>query len=126
MTKTRTSIQIGQQAEDEACNYLQKQGYSLLERNYRCKMGEIDLIMKDNTCIVFVEVRLRNNPRCGNALDSVDLRKQKKLTLTATHYLCQKKWFDKVNCRFDVIGISYSQMKASLQWIKNAFSAYHF
>ncbi len=120
-----SSIQIGQQAEDEACQYLKKQGYSLITRNYRCKRGEIDLIMKDKTTIVFIEVRVRNNLRYGDALASVDLRKQKKLTITATHYLCQQKWFNKVNCRFDVIGISYSQTKASIEWIKNAFPAYH-
>jgi putative endonuclease len=111
---------IGNQAENHACEYLQKKGLRLIERNYFCALGEIDLIMQDNDEIVFVEVRSRN--QYGDALESIDEYKQAKLIKTAMYYLQKTKQYDKVNCRFDVIGINNNQ----LEWIKNAFSADYF
>jgi putative endonuclease len=115
------TVQTGQAAEQLAASYLQKKGLRLLECNYRTALGEIDLIMQDCEEIVFVEVRLRNNPHFGNAIESVDQRKQKKLIKTATLYLSHRNLLDKVNCRFDVIGISYQQTKAAIEWIQDAF-----
>lgn len=126
MMDTLKAAKIGQLAEQQACDFLTQQGLQLIERNYHCRNGEIDLIMQDNQDIIFVEVRVRNNPRYGNAIESVDYRKQKKMIKTATYYLYQQKWLNKVNCRFDVIGISYTQAKAAINWIKNAFSANNF
>ncbi len=117
---------VGDAAEEEALLYLHKEGLTLLTRNYRCSRGEIDLIMKDKNDIIFVEVRVRNNFHYGTAVSSVNSRKQKKLILTATHYLCQQNCFNKVNCRFDIIGISYTPIGANLEWIKNAFPVQHF
>lgn len=121
-----TSNNSGQQAEDTACRYLKAQGLTVLARNYRAKTGEIDLVMQDQEEIVFVEVRLRNNPNFSSGIESVDRYKQRKLIKTATFYLCQKNWFDKVNCRFDVIGISYAQTKVAIDWIKDAFPVDNF
>jgi putative endonuclease len=116
------NLKTGQFAEHHACEFLQRQGLQLLRRNYRCHQGEIDLIMQDRQDIVFVEVRVRNNHFCGDALDSVNYSKQQKLIKTATHFLhCNKLW-DNVNCRFDVIGISYAQTEATVEWITDAFS----
>jgi putative endonuclease len=117
---------IGQKAEENACFYLQKHGLRLLTKNYRCALGEIDLIMQDQQEIVFVEVRTRKNPYHATAIESVDFHKQKKIISTATHFLSHKKMLDKVNCRFDVIGISYDQLKAKIEWIKDAFHADNF
>jgi len=117
------TIQAGQLAEKEACEFLKKNGLQLCECNYRTNSGEIDLIMQDGEEIVFVEVRLRNNLYHGNALESVDQRKQQKIIKTAIQYLSQMQLLDKVNCRFDVIGISYLQAKATIEWIKDAFPA---
>jgi putative endonuclease len=119
---SREKINAGKQAEQQACHFLEREGLRLLTQNYRCKSGEIDLIMQDNTCVVFVEVRVRNNPNYGSAIESVNRHKQQKIIKAAHYYLYQQKWFNKVNCRFDVIGISYSQSKATINWIKNAFS----
>lgn len=119
-------IAAGKASEQLACSYLEARGLQVLKRNYRCFRGEIDLIMQDNHDIVFVEVRTRNNPNYGNALDSINAPKQKKIIAAARHFLGKKNWLDKVNCRFDVIGISYAQTKANLEWIRDAFSADNF
>jgi putative endonuclease len=117
------TMMTGRTAEQLASEYLQKKGFRLLECNYRTKAGEIDLIMQDGEDLVFVEVRLRNNPHFGNAIDSIDQRKQQKIIKTANHYLSRNNLIDKVNCRFDVIGISYPQTKAVIEWIQDAFPA---
>ncbi len=112
---------IGQAAERLACEFLQKKGFRLLEENYRCYYGEIDLIMSDQDDIVFVEVRSRRRIDFGNAIDSINANKKEKLLKTATHFLQLKKWLHKVNSRFDVIAIHPIAGKMQLEWIKNAF-----
>ena len=109
---------IGNIAEDQACAYLEKQGMICLDRNYYCDFGEIDLIMKEGEYIVFAEVRCRNNQDYASALESVTLAKQHKLIKTATFYLLENKLLNKVDCRFDVLAVAYTQV----DWIKNAFS----
>lgn len=117
---------IGQAAEDLACRYLQGQGLHLIERNYRCKRGEIDLVMRDTSSVVFVEVRYRRNRRFGSGAESVDRHKQAKLTATALHYLQSNKAAAKSPARFDVVSVSVqgkSGDTAAIEWIKNAFDA---
>jgi putative endonuclease len=116
-------LQAGVAAEQLAARYLEQRGLHLITCNYRTRAGEIDLIMQDRDELVFVEVRLRNNDYCGDAIDSVNYHKQRKLIQTATHYLSRSNLLDKVNCRFDVIGISYPEAKAVIEWIKDAFPA---
>ena len=118
MPEDHKKQQIGKESEQQACRFLENKGLHLLTQNYRCHNGEIDLIMQDGEDVVFVEVRTRNNADFGDALDSVNRTKQRKIFKTATHYLIKQNWFDKVNCRFDVIGITKNQV----EWIKNAFS----
>jgi len=118
---TRTTKQIGQTAEDAARQYLQKQGLTFVEANFTTRLGEIDLIMKDNKTLVFVEVRLRNNKHYASALESVDFRKQTKLRKAALSYLQKEQLFDKVACRFDVIAAEADNNTFKFQWIKNAF-----
>lgn len=113
---------IGQQAENAACAYLTKQGLSLVTRNYRCYHGEIDLIMRDQDDIVFVEVRSRRRTDFGTALESINQAKIIKLTKAASHFLQAKKWHNKVSSRFDVIAIHPIAGHMQLEWIKNAFS----
>ncbi len=112
---------IGQAAEDIACHYLQQQGLKLIDRNFQCKLGEIDLIMDDKKVLVFVEVRTRSNKNFVSALESVDFRKQEKIKKTASFYLLQKKLTNKVPCRFDVIAVQSHSDSTQFQWIKNAF-----
>ncbi len=110
----------GQKAEDLAEAFLQSKGMMTREKNFRCKLGEIDLIMQDQNQLVFVEVRLRSNPFFTNAAESVDRQKQRKIMNTASYYLQQKQLTDKVACRFDVIAIHQNTIRDS-NWIINAF-----
>lgn len=105
----------GQAAENQACDYLLQQGLTLLTRNYRCPLGEIDLICRDQKCLVFVEVRYRSSALFGGAAASIDYRKQRKIARTALHYL-QRYPADCV-CRFDVVAI----MPREVLWIRDAF-----
>lgn len=114
MAGTQTS---GKDAENLAARHLQRQGLRLLTRNHRCRGGEIDLVMRDQDTLVFVEVRLRRNPRFGGALASVDRRKQQRLVLAAQHYLQTTAWSGP--CRFDVLGID-SQDRCT--WVRDAFA----
>ena len=113
----QTTLNRGLRAEQLAKEYLTQQGLKPITQNYRCRLGEIDLIMSDITHLIFVEVRMRLNPNCGGPLDSISLTKQQRLIKTAIHYLQKNSLYDKTPCRFDVIGID---QKKTFTWIKNA------
>lgn len=109
----------GKQAEDAALDYLQHQGLTLVTRNYRCRRGEVDLIMEQGRTLVFVEVRYRANLRFGGALESVDARKQAKLLLCAQHYLTSLH-LDRP-ARLDVVALTPDGDEVRIQWVKDAF-----
>lgn len=114
--RRRTDKQVqGQAAEDDALQYLQKQGLTLVERNFRCKGGEIDLIMQDREMLVFVEVRKRSDARYGGAASSVTTRKQARLIVAAQVFLQRRTTLPP--CRFDVIAVEGKEMN----WYRNAF-----
>ena len=106
----------GRDAEQTAFDYLRKQGLSEIERNYHCRFGEIDLIMRDRDSLVFVEVRMRTSNKFGGALASIDTRKKKKLLATARHYMAAKGTFS--DCRFDAVLLNSDNR---IEWIRNAF-----
>ncbi len=108
----------GRWAEAIAERYLAEKGLILIQRNFRTKIGEIDLIMQEEKTLVFVEVRYRKNNCFGGAIASVDRRKQIKLSRTAECYLAWNKKYAKIASRFDVVGISDA---LDIEWIKNAF-----
>lgn len=112
----------GQAAEDHALEHLRGQGLRLLARNWRCKGGELDLVMLDADTVVFVEVRYRLHAGFGGALGSIDGRKQKRLTLAANLFLqSEPRWAQKP-CRFDVVALQgQGHAGQPLQWLKNAF-----
>jgi putative endonuclease len=113
--RPRTAQQrIGQAGEDEALAYLQRSGLRLLERNYRCKGGEIDLVMQERDAVVFVEVRKRAGKTFGGAAASVTPAKQQRLIIAAQHYL--QRYRMPPACRFDVIAVDGTEMV----WLKNA------
>lgn len=113
------SLKTGFAAEQQARAYLIAQGLHWIESNYRCRWGEIDLIMQEQNYLVFVEVRARRSRNFGGALASVDYVKQQKLTRAATHYLAINKRYDKQPVRFDVLGMEGKELQ--IEWIKNAF-----
>ena len=115
-----STIKTGTQAEQIACAHLQTQGLKSITNNFRCKLGEIDLIMLDHDYLVFVEVRYRKSTFFGTGAETVDIRKQSKLIRTAQIYLQQQRK-NHYPCRFDVISITGPLPIARIDWIKNAF-----
>lgn len=111
----------GERAETLAEKFLQERGLKPRTRNYRCKAGEIDLIMGAGETLVFVEVRLRRNARFAGAAESVDARKQRKLIRAAQHYLLRHGLTDKVVCRFDIVAFDRGLDSSGITWFQNAF-----
>jgi putative endonuclease len=109
----------GHAAEDLAVRHLRKNGLKLLQRNYRSRFGEIDLIMRDHDTVVFVEVRYRRNSNFGAPQETVDPRKRARLRATAETFLQHSGQSSRNLCRFDIVALSGEQ--ASLTWIQNAF-----
>lgn len=110
----------GALAEQWAAQYLMRQGLQPVAQNFRCRHGEIDLIMRDGATLVFVEVRLRRNADFGGAAASIDARKQQRLVRTAQHYLAGLGHTPP--CRFDALLMDDAQGR-NAQWLKNAFDA---
>jgi putative endonuclease len=108
----------GRSAEDLAAAFLARQGLALVERNYRCRMGEIDLILRDGDTLVFAEVRLRRGATAGGAAASVTPAKQARVAAAARHYLAGGA---ERPCRFDVVLLDRLEVDA-IEWIKDAFS----
>ena len=111
---------FGKEGEKFAERYLQQKGYKLIERNYRCRGGEVDLIVLDRKVIVFVEVKTRSDHRFGSPLEAVEARKQQKMIQAAQFFLNEKKLHNR-EARFDVVGISWRGEKPAVEHIENAF-----
>ncbi len=116
MNKDVNTIMQGRLAEDRALVYLQQQGLVCVTRNYACRYGEIDLVMKEASLLVFVEVRWRTNPTFGGAAASVSQAKQQRIWRTAEHYLMRYR--SQPACRFDLVAIDGD----SLSWLRGIMS----
>ena len=117
---TRT---VGFAAEELAYQYLQARGLRPVERNYRCRHGEIDLIMLDEKCLVFVEVRFRSAGAFSSAAVTVDRRKQSKLVRTADMFLATRPGMSSHTARFDVVGVDgCAKGRHTVEWIRDAFA----
>jgi putative endonuclease len=110
---------IGSAAEERALRLLLARGLTLVGRNFRCRVGEIDLIMRHGPTLVFVEVRYRSDHRHGTAAETVSLPKQRRFTAAARRYLQQHPAAARGPCRFDVVAITGEQV----EWIEGAFAA---
>jgi putative endonuclease len=110
-------LQTGSKAEQQALDYLQQQGLRLVCSNYRCKSGELDLVMKEAEVLVIVEVRYRKSEQFGGALASITWQKQQRIISATQHYVIINKLSQAV-IRFDVVAISGDNR---INWIKNAF-----
>ena len=117
-TRTRAQ-QLGDAGEQAALAFLVARGLRPLARNVRFKGGELDLVMLDGETLVFVEVRRRGRSDFGDALDSVDVRKARKLVLAARLYLQREPRHARRDCRFDVVGFDGG---AEPRWVRGAFS----
>lgn len=109
---------IGSYGENTAANFLLKKGYSILQRNYHSRFGEIDLIAQDHLTIVFVEVKTRTNFSYGTPLEAINSWKLKKLIKTSQFFLNQYKYGD-VAYRFDAIEVIVSSGKDKVNHIEN-------
>lgn len=115
---------LGDEYEQRAEFFLERQGLKIIARNFSCRCGEIDLIAGHGQAIVFIEVRARGNPRYATAAASVDYRKQQRLLRTAQMFLQRHKKFANQPCRFDVITFEPRQSNQNVtpQWIRGAFT----
>jgi len=114
--------EFGRRAEDHACGFLKKRGYRIVERNYRTRAAEIDIIARQGGFLVFIEVKARKSLRKGSPREAVDLLKQKKIIFAATYYLKEKNFID-VRVRFDVVAIHEINRGFEIEIIENAFQA---
>jgi len=114
----------GRQGEDLACRHLEEQGLRLLERNYRCRTGEIDLVMLDGGTLVLVEVRSRSTSNYGGAAATVGARKQQRFIRAARHLMLTQRDWRSLPVRFDVVAIDPGPAGAVapvVTWIRDAF-----
>lgn len=109
--------EIGSSYEDKAEEYLRQLGFEVLERNFRCKTGEIDIIAKEENYLVFVEVKYRRDDRLGLPQEAVDVRKQQKICRTSDYYRMKKKLGEETPVRFDVVWV----LGKRTELIRNAF-----
>lgn len=120
MTVHNGKLLLGKEGERVAERYLQKKGYKLVERNYRCKAGELDLIVLDRGVVVFVEVKTRTGRGFGSPLEAVEFRKQRKMIQAAQFFLAERG-LQQRDARFDVVGVSWPGREPIVEHIENAF-----
>jgi len=113
----------GAWAESAALDFLRARGLNSVSRNYRCRHGEIDLIMRDGDQLVFTEVRYRRSRSLVSAAESVDKAKQRRLMASAEHFLQRHTEHASRRCRFDVVSVSGDDPAPRLDWIRDAFEA---
>lgn len=111
----------GAWAEQHACEHLVRNGLTALLRNYRCRHGEIDLVLRDGDTLVFAEVRYRAHTGWVSGAQSVDAAKQRRLLASAEHFLQRHREHADRACRFDVIDISGPPQAPRVDWIQDAF-----
>ena len=111
---------LGKEGERVAEQFLKKKGYKLVERNYRCAGGELDLILLDRRVVVFVEVKTRTGRGFGSPLEAVEFRKQQKM-IRAAQYFLSAKGLHQRDARFDVVGVSWPGREPVVEHIENAF-----
>ena len=111
---------FGAQSENLAIWYLKKNGYKIIERNYRNQIGEIDIIAKEKKTIVFVEVKSRRSIRYGSPKWAVTAKKQRQISMVALYYLKTTGQTD-AKARFDVVAITSNRDEPRIEIVKNAF-----
>lgn len=117
----KQNLELGKLGQEKAEKYLKENGYKILERNYKTKLGEIDLIAKDKDTLCFIEVKTRGSLNFGSPAEAVGRFKQHQISKTALMFLKSKNLMDK-NARFDVVSILWQENQPKIELIKNAFS----
>ena len=111
---------LGKRGEDLACTELEKRGYVIVERRFRTRCGELDIVARDGAVLVFVEVKARSGCSFGSPLESVTWQKQQRLSRMAASYLCTKR-LTSVACRFDVVSILEQHGTHTIELVRGAF-----
>ncbi len=118
MTKER--IELGKEGEEIAFKKVKKLGYKCLERNYRCPLGEIDMIARHKDCLVFIEIKTRKGRDIGYAKEAVDLRKKRQISKAALYYMKENNCPD-IRSRFDVVAVCINNDVPEIEVIQDAF-----
>ena len=111
---------LGKRGEDLACEELKKRGYVIVERRFRTRFGELDIVARDGHVLVFVEVRARSSCRFGTPFESVTWKKRQRLSQMAAAYLFVKR-LTGVACRFDVVSVLERQGERTIELMRSAF-----
>jgi putative endonuclease len=112
---------LGRSGEELACRFLKKKGYKILEKNYRGRLGEIDVVAREGGCLVFVEVKTRSTTSHGHPLESIDSRKQRQLAKAAGEYLADCGDEEQL-CRFDAVSVIVGEdSNPDVELVRNAF-----
>lgn len=117
---SRAHINLGKSGENIAVDLLKDCGYKILLRNYKTKLGEIDIVAKDKDTLCFIEVKTRRSDRFGLAKEAVSVLKQRQMSKAALIFLKENNLLDN-KARFDVVSVMYTEDKPKLELIKNAF-----
>lgn len=117
---SKQNIYLGKSGEEIAVGFLKENGYKILSQNYKTKLGEIDIIAKDEDTLAFIEVKTRHTDKFGKPCEAISGAKQRQISKAALMFLKENKFLDR-KARFDVVSIMYSQDKPKLDLIKNAF-----
>jgi len=123
MLDARERKKLGSRGEDIAARFLRKQGYRIIERNYRSRLGEIDIVAEEDEVIVFVEVKTRRSADFGLPEEALSYDKRQRLSRLALNYIVHRK-MQEASCRFDVVSILMDSDRANrVRLIRNAFPA---
>ena len=122
---TQSRIALGKIGEDLACSELERRGYEVLERRYRRRGGELDIVARDGATVVFVEVKTREGRDFGEAVEAVTPRKRWRMTHLALDYLARHR-LTECACRFDVVSVHMENELPVVQLFQNAFDAVSF
>jgi len=117
---TRERLELGERGEALAFEKIKRLGYTHIIKNYRCRLGEVDLVAKDGDVLVFIEIKTRRGRPLGFAKEAVNLRKRRQLSKVALNYMKTHDCCD-VSARFDVVAVSVGGESSQIEVIKNAF-----
>jgi len=117
---TRERLDLGKEGEQLALKEVKRLGYTCIERNYRCPLGEVDLVAKDGDTLVFIEIKTRKGKDLAYAKEAVDGRKKRQLSKVALAYMKAHECCD-VKSRFDVVAVHWSEGGARIEVVKDAF-----
>lgn len=115
-------LEHGRSAEQLATRHLQQQGLVLVASNHRARVGELDLVMRDGTTLVIVEVRARHSDRMATPAETVNRQKQRRIILATRHFILLNRCYREWPVRFDVVGITGTLETPQISWIRAAFS----